>query len=271
MSTTLFRQEPHYIPGYTGYCPQKNFKMANTYGRTTHDILTDSSITKSKKRVLADNELPSEQASRIDEYVLPGYTGYVPRKENRFGMRYAVTCEKAFKDLESDKLEYAKHLNERMQVVQSKPQVAIKSENGNNCLYNEESKLLKQNSPYFMKSDDPGKVFKTGYTGYVPQARYLYSNVFATQTKSALNEFTEAATDRELYRSKSDLNEVLSAYQARQVGTIPSFYKSRRRENTSNSIYRANQNLIPKYTGYLPGHKYRYGMSYGESAKCYYR
>lgn len=268
MTSSLFRQEPHYIPGYTGYCPQKNFKMANTYGRTTHDILTDGSITKSKKLVLADNEIPSEQASRITEYVLPGYTGYVPRKENRFGMRYAVTCDKAYKDLESDKAEYEKMMYERMNIIQSKPQVSV---NDNSFVCKEDNKLLKSKSPYFMKSNDPEKSFKTGYTGYVPQARYLYSNVFAKQTNTALNEFTTAATDREFCRSKSDLNEVLNAYQSRQVGTIPSFYKSKRREQTSSSIYRTNQSLVPKYTGYLPGHKYRYGMSFGESAKCYYR
>ena len=63
----LFPDEPHYIPGYRGYCPQMNFKMGDTYGKTTHGILTDGKIAKSKRRVLAQTSCNASKVS--DQYL----------------------------------------------------------------------------------------------------------------------------------------------------------------------------------------------------------
>ena len=35
----LFAADPYHPPGYAGYVPQKMYRHAGTYGRTTHDIL----------------------------------------------------------------------------------------------------------------------------------------------------------------------------------------------------------------------------------------
>ena len=35
----LFAEDPYHPPGYAGYVPQKMYRHAGTYGRTTHNIL----------------------------------------------------------------------------------------------------------------------------------------------------------------------------------------------------------------------------------------
>ncbi|NXP26684.1 F166A protein, partial [Scytalopus superciliaris] len=38
---------------YGGFVPQFNYRMGKTYGRTTHDVLTDPGVNKSPRSVLA--------------------------------------------------------------------------------------------------------------------------------------------------------------------------------------------------------------------------
>ena len=40
----LFAEDPYHPPGYAGYVPQKMYRHAGTYGRTTHDILKDERV-----------------------------------------------------------------------------------------------------------------------------------------------------------------------------------------------------------------------------------
>merc|ERR1712126_334836 len=59
----LFRPDPYYIPGYCGYCPMKKYQLGETYGKTTANILTDSSIAKSGQLVLAEKKVRGEESS----------------------------------------------------------------------------------------------------------------------------------------------------------------------------------------------------------------
>ena len=134
----LFPDEPHYIPGYRGYCPQMNFKMGDTYGKTTHGILTDGKIAKSKRRVLAQTSsnasreceqylAESEEAQisrnrraisygdkKLMHNMVPGYTGYIPKKEDHFGNRYAVGCHRAISNFENDRTAYSRNESDRL-------------------------------------------------------------------------------------------------------------------------------------------------------------
>ncbi|XP_053852127.1 protein FAM166A isoform X1 [Vidua macroura] len=75
---SLFPRNPYYIPGYGGYVPQFIFKSGDTYGRTTHNLLTDPNIRKSPRSLLA----PLDNKENLLEFHYhiehPGYVTFQP-------------------------------------------------------------------------------------------------------------------------------------------------------------------------------------------------
>lgn len=55
---------PHYIPGYTGWCPQYKFRIGNTYGATTHKLLLDPTVSHAEKLVISDRTADDYQVFR---------------------------------------------------------------------------------------------------------------------------------------------------------------------------------------------------------------
>uniref|UniRef100_A0A8C2Y4A9 Ciliary microtubule inner protein 2A-C-like domain-containing protein n=1 Tax=Capra hircus TaxID=9925 RepID=A0A8C2Y4A9_CAPHI len=88
----LFSPEPHYIPGYAGFYPQLRYRVGDTYGRTTAQLLTDPSVQKSPCSVLApvakprfiedfsEPKPPSVPCRDLTEPYVPHYTGLKPYK-----------------------------------------------------------------------------------------------------------------------------------------------------------------------------------------------
>merc|ERR1712100_462765 len=281
MATThrskLFPKEPHYIPGYRGYCPQMNFKMGQTYGKTTHDILSNEKIAKSARRVLANTAI-NETNSNTEKFqkqisknrrstsfgdkkltndMVPGYTGYVPKREGHFGNRYAVNCHRAINDFEENKSYYAATDKHRNFITKRERQIPIKNEPSP---YFSVKQTQHSVSPYFMAKGDPGKTFMSGYTGFIPCARGHFANVYPVMTENALTEFTEdSCRQRKVASQNIDIESVL---ESKRSNTVPA-------AGQSHSIYRNKEGLLPRYTGYLPGHKYRYGVTFGTSARYY--
>ncbi|NWV70284.1 F166A protein, partial [Malurus elegans] len=52
---------------YGGYVPQFNFRFGNTYGRITHNVLTDPTVSKSPRSLLAPMD-PKENLLRLHYY-----------------------------------------------------------------------------------------------------------------------------------------------------------------------------------------------------------
>ncbi|XP_005055504.1 PREDICTED: protein FAM166A [Ficedula albicollis] len=75
---SIFPRNPYYIPGYGGYVPQFSFKFGDTYGRITHDLLTDPNVRKSPRSLLA----PLDNMENLQEFRYhiehPGYVTYQP-------------------------------------------------------------------------------------------------------------------------------------------------------------------------------------------------
>lgn len=273
----LFPDEPHYIPGYRGYCPQINFKMGDTYGKTTNVILTDNSIAKSARRVLAQTHT-NNSATNIDKVhvsrnrraisfgdkkltndMVPGYTGYIPKKEEHFGTRYAIGCHRAICDFEDDRNTYSNYQAARVHAAETSKQEAQRREA---APYVSVKQAQHSVSPYFMETGDSGKTFMSGYTGFIPYSRAHFANVYPVMTKTALTAFTE---DRA--KMKKVANQKVNVKKLQESTTHKPHLKVK---PMTHSIYRNKEGLLPRYTGYLPGHKYRYGVTFGTSARYYH-
>ncbi|KAG5316000.1 U605 protein, partial [Acromyrmex insinuator] len=117
----LITADPHFIPGYSGYCPQFRFNYGETYAKATHKLLLDPTINHAKTLVLTDRavtdcERPSKsdidvvnaRLKRTDALfvhpMLPGYKGFVPGSNIRLGQRYAVHATEGLADFERQQL-----------------------------------------------------------------------------------------------------------------------------------------------------------------------
>ena len=182
-----FYTEPYYIPGYSAYFSQLPFQIGDTYGHTTNKLLTDPRVQKGKRSVLIDTDKiedpkksrESEKAQwlrrrnkswggiKLNEQMVPGYTGYIPRSEEHYGARYAEICERSVLD-HSEGLE--KHDRKREDIERSlrKEMAPIRAEAER---YISPIPIRHWISPYFQNVDNPNKTFMSGYMGYIPKAR----------------------------------------------------------------------------------------------------
>ncbi|CAH0552490.1 unnamed protein product [Brassicogethes aeneus] len=108
---------PHFIPGYTGFCPQYKYRIGDTFGTTTHKVLLDPTVHHAEKLVLSDRTRDDFQVyrpptkdieivnDRLGDTVykhpmIPGYEGFVPREHSAFGQRYTVQATEALSEFE---------------------------------------------------------------------------------------------------------------------------------------------------------------------------
>nr|XP_004928645.1 UPF0605 protein CG18335 [Bombyx mori] len=128
--------QPHYIPGYTGHCPEYKYRIGDTYGSTTHKILLDPSVQHSERLVLSDRTADDFQIYRpaqneIDivnarfrngdpvykHPMIPGYEGFLPRLNAHFGQRYTVSATEALSEFQRLQLNQRAARNQLERVV----------------------------------------------------------------------------------------------------------------------------------------------------------
>ncbi|KAM6117409.1 ciliary microtubule inner protein 2A [Phoenicopterus ruber ruber] len=80
---SLFPPNPYYVPGYDGFVPQYKYQFGETFGKTTYRLLTDPSVGKSPRPLLA----PLHKQKFIEDFsgtkhhvqgYLPGRPSHVP-------------------------------------------------------------------------------------------------------------------------------------------------------------------------------------------------
>lgn len=263
----LFRPDPYYIPGYCGYCPMQKYQLGETYGKTTANILTDPSIAKSGQLVLAEKKVRGEDGTnrvedlqsmrdnswgdrKLNSSMVPGYTGYIPKSEKYFGSRYAIICDKATNDI-INRYNQCKMSKQNHENNQLPPLIPIRRDAG---VYISTTQAQHSNSPYFMAIDNKDKSFISGYTGFIPRARSRYAKGYPDNTRDALIEFTNDS-------------QRLKGLARREVQLVRPPQTIERNSDTK-SLYDKG-GLLPHYTGYLPGHKFRYALTYGNSSRNY--
>eukprot|EP00079_Xenopus_tropicalis_P031562 XP_017945333.1 PREDICTED: protein FAM166B [Xenopus tropicalis] len=66
ISPTLMTPDPHFIPGYSGFCPQYRYSLGKTYGQLTSQLLTNPDIRRSELVVLQSNPFPPPRDHSFD-------------------------------------------------------------------------------------------------------------------------------------------------------------------------------------------------------------
>ncbi|KAK6492372.1 protein FAM166B-like [Huso huso] len=276
ISTVLMTPDPHYIPGYGGYCPQIKYTVGNTYGKLTARLLTSPEVNRSQKLILqssrvqpADPETGPQNEiwrSRSDggqaeiEKMIPGYTGFIPKSQNYFSKTYAETCRDALADFEKERQRRADTVVSPHTLQARKAKSGTKQEHKLPHYNTPLAPIVKEaapyrftnewhphGSPYFMENESPHKYFISGFTGYVPKARFLIGSGYPILTNRALVHFTNEL-------NQGELGPITFQRRPREDHCLP--YISQ--------IYPSNLGLLPKYTGHVPGYKYQYGHTFGQ-------
>ncbi|XP_004457404.1 ciliary microtubule inner protein 2B isoform X4 [Dasypus novemcinctus] len=244
-------QNRRYIPGYTGHCPLLRFSMGQTYGQLTGQLLRGPPglawppahrtllppIRPPRSPEVPKGSLPVRRGhERLSSSMIPGYTGFVPQAQFIFAKNCSQVWAEALNDFthwhgEQGNQELPKEATgEKAREIDQETKLELELEG--------EEPELEQASPYSMDDQDPRKFFMSGFTGYVPRARFLFGSSFPVLTNQALQEFGEKYSG-----SKGQKD-------PKYLPPLPRTYPQ-------------NLGLLPNYGGYVPGYKFQFGHTYG--------
>nr|KAF6433351.1 family with sequence similarity 166 member B [Molossus molossus] len=245
-------QNPHYIPGYTGHCPLLRFSMGQTYGQMTGQLLRGAPglawppvrrillppIRPPRSPEIPRGSLPVRRGhKRLSSSMIPGYTGFVPQAQFIFAKNCSQVWTEALNNFTqwhgeqgSQKLpKEVKGEDLEKDHQEPKPEPELEAE---------EPELGQEASPYSMDDRDPHKFFMSGFTGYVPRARFLFGSSFPVLTNRALQEFGQMYSQGKAQKG---------------LDHLPPLSRT----------YPQNLGLLPNYGGYVPGYKFQFGHTYG--------
>ncbi|CAK9823022.1 UPF0605 protein CG18335 [Anthophora retusa] len=292
----LSTSDPHFIPGYAGYCPQYRYRCGETYGSLTHKLLLDPTVNHAETLVLSnrvtdDYEVQRPPKNDIDivnarykktdpifiHPIMPGYEGFTPKLNARNGQRYTVLATEGLAEFEHVQLKNEAALNE------VKRTIAIQSGQGEPR--NLEDRLL-------IKSE-----FKLPMLTVRPDCVGVMRNLF-------LDEKHEQPRDHAPSPYFMDNANPQKYFISRYAGHIPYGYahfgKSnvpatnsalcdftsdyRKRQSTEwapvtisrpdpplviqpTAIYHKHVGMLPNYLGHVPGETFRFGKTFGADTK----
>uniref|UniRef100_A0A3P8SID9 Ciliary microtubule inner protein 2B n=1 Tax=Amphiprion percula TaxID=161767 RepID=A0A3P8SID9_AMPPE len=230
----LLTPKPHFIPGYTGYCPQLKFSIGKSYGKLTAELLTRPEVVSSEQtdtsltlRGLADSNL---------KRMIPGYTGFIPKSQNYFACTYSEICHKAL-------TEFCQERQAKLQQQSEELPAAVSSRIQQT---DPVQMFTPPGRPYSMDDDNPHKHFISGFTGHVPKSRFLIGKGYPIITKQALIQ----SGKQQSYLTSKDLPDRKSS----AATPLP-------------SIYPSNRGVVPSFAGHIPGYKFMYGQTFGQLSK----
>uniref|UniRef100_A0A6I8P1E9 Ciliary microtubule inner protein 2B n=1 Tax=Ornithorhynchus anatinus TaxID=9258 RepID=A0A6I8P1E9_ORNAN len=194
----LTRPNRHHIPGYSGHCPQLRFSLGHTYGHLTARLLRDPPAPArppTRYVLLAPTQPPrspdlprKERLSwhgheRLSCSLVPGYTGFVPRARPIFAKSYSRVCAQALSEFTHQ------GVRPREQTGVLKSQVRPPTRNPEGRVLGRSRDRDLAGWSHSMAGTGSGPPCPTGFTGFVPGARFLFGSGFPVLTDRALREF----------------------------------------------------------------------------------
>uniref|UniRef100_A0A8D0ALE9 Ciliary microtubule inner protein 2B n=1 Tax=Sander lucioperca TaxID=283035 RepID=A0A8D0ALE9_SANLU len=230
-SKVLMTPDPHYVPGYTGYCPQLKYNMGKSYGQLTAELLTSPEVKHSNRLVLHTGHVPSTESdasltlrsipdSNLKK-MIPGYTGFIPKSQNYFACSYAETSRKALSEFYQDQRQ-STHLPDVVNYTNQQFEVTFSLLHTYTC-----------SVMYFI-----------GFTGHVPKSRFLIGKGFPITTNQALIQFGKQ-------QQTDPMSQVIPGRKESTITPMP-------------TIYPSNRGVVPSFTGHIPGYQFMYGQTFGQ-------
>ncbi|CAM4568701.1 unnamed protein product [Caretta caretta] len=263
LGRSLASPDPHHGAGSAGYCPPNE-----SCGQLISPLPTSPEVAGSSQLMLQPAPWPCHGAQPVQQAgellgtrpacwgagaqplgccVIPGYTGFIPRAQNLFAKTYSEICKEARSDFARQQLRAAGQEQE-LQKAGRLPQgtkgklltAKYRTPGLAAAPYGLPFAFQPQGSPYSMEDNNPHKCFISGFTGFVPRARFLIGAGYPLTTHRALVEFGQNRGSRPEAGKGSTV--------------LPPLLKS----------YPTDMGLLPHYAGYVPGYKFQFGHTYGQ-------
>uniref|UniRef100_A0A3Q0SNP3 Ciliary microtubule inner protein 2B n=1 Tax=Amphilophus citrinellus TaxID=61819 RepID=A0A3Q0SNP3_AMPCI len=254
-SKVLLTPDPHYIPGYAGYCPQLKFNMGKGYGKLTAELLTSPEVKHSKQLVLhtgfpaTDSDTSVKSIPDSNLRMIPGYTGFIPKCKNYFSCSYSDTCLKALAEFDHEKQTRLQHQSTDLPVIASywtqrteRQKLPLRSTSDTVITYKSTTPFNPVGKPLNMDDDNPQKYYMSGYTGHVPKSHFLIGKGYPITTNQALIQFgkQQHLVSKDEPGSESSMTPPMPA------------------------ICQPKRGVVPSFTGHIPGYRFMYGHSFGQ-------
>lgn len=285
---------PHFIPGYTGFCPQYKYRIGDTFGTTTHKVLLDPKVHHSEKLVLSDRTVddyysyrpPKTDIDIVNERhgdtiykhpMIPGYEGFVPKEHAQFGQRYTVQATEGLSAFEKSQC-----LDRIAQRQITKISYLQDNRWDPKTLEDKELAQSQFKLPLLEVRPECGSVFREIAVEETP----------ITPPRQSESPYFSDNSDPEKYLKSGFTGHVPFGYAA--LGTTHEAmtnsalcdFTNNYRKRLSNEwapvqidkaeppvlvqpseIYHKHIGQLPNYTGHIPGAIFRYGKTYGNDSR----
>nr|XP_039258387.1 protein FAM166B-like [Styela clava] len=300
-ASVLAPKEPYHIPGYVGHKHQYKYQCGDTFGVTTNRLLMSAGPHRAVGDLMRPIDPPRAHTVALGYHEVPkladdnydvksllngrrenfgdqlykpdmrsGYMGFVPK--SHFSSYHAKTfpniCNDALKDFSIDqrshqgrrraladtmKMQYAREmLSGERNMLGTKHKLPLRAVRNSLPPYMSESAIERHDSPYFLPTSHPEKYFKSGYAGHVPFYKDLAGNSYPVVTNQALKMFTDDLTRTKEQKDKTLSHDVINKRRTPRPPLMTSKPK----------VYLVDSGIIPRYGGYVPGQKFRFGHTF---------
>ncbi|TRY65309.1 hypothetical protein DNTS_015455 [Danionella cerebrum] len=218
----------------------------------TAKLLTSPEVTRSQRLVLQTGRFPPlddntaahssrQRDGRNLESMIPGYTGFVPLRQNYFCKTYAETCRDALSqfNLEQEKRLHLASAQLPSSVNKSWPDFTV------SCPFHHSSLTALLSWVTHINYVCKISSIKAGFTGYVPKARFYFGSGYPDITNKALIQFGKQMQG------------------GQKSGNLQEHVEDSSSSPLLPTIYQSKTGLLPCYTGHIPGYRFQYGHTFG--------
>jgi hypothetical protein len=204
------------------------------------------------------------------EGMIPGYSGYIPKRLYKFGATYRHECDDCVSDLVGSYSADARKRGELADTARATPRLDaqrydpfIKEELNNWIDRRQRESTLIESHRTFTEPPIPH------YTGFIPRFYSTDSGLGSTFHYGTGRSFDRFVRETQTHRSAITPTDP----EAFGPGSFVETVKTERAASTENlygpgdSRLYAKSGMIPRYTGYIPQKRYMFGRTYGDGTR----